>query len=241
MLKRIDTLGWKELLATTSAMLLSCIVFAQSATAATLANYEFATNFDLSSSVSGVLSSTPGDVSFGAGLSAVSTGLGNPARAVFFGSSTATSADLAAAIADGDYATFTITPDAGTPLNLTELRFDSQINYPSSVDTWTLFADPNPSMTGTLVATGSLAAPAAPAAFETETADLTGAAFLQNISSAVTFRIYFSGYDGGSGPPDFRIDNVQLDGVVIPEPTSLALMTTMLLGSTMLRRRRQQD
>jgi len=237
-IERIDALGWRRLVATTSAVLLSCVVFAQSATAALIADYEFATNFDLSSSVTGVLSSTPGDVSFGAGYAAgaVSTGLGNPARAVFFGSSTATAADLAAAIAADDYATFTITPDAGTPLNLTELRFDSQINFPTSVTTWTLYADPDSGMLGTLIDTGALAAPASPAVFETEAANLTGAALLQNITTARTFRIYFHGYTSGTAA--FRIDNIQLDGVVVPEPASLVLMTTLLVGSVMVRRRR---
>jgi len=237
MLIRIDVLRWKRLIATTGAMLLSCVVFSQSATAALIADYQFAANLDGVSSVSGVLSSTPGTFTLGAGLSAASSGVGTPARSVAFDDGAATATDLANAIATDDFVTFTITPDAGTPLDLTELRFDSQRSTPTAVTDWTLV---EASDTGTSLASGALAVPMAAVVFETETADLTGIASLQGITTAKTFRIYFYGYVSGASQ-QFRIDTVQLDGVeaaVIPEPSSLVLMAGLFMGSVMVRRRR---
>lgn len=213
MLNQVGPLSLKRLIVTTGALLLACAISFQSVAAANLANYGFDTAIDFSSSVTGVLSSTPGDVSFGAGVDVVSTGVGNPARALAFDSQSASSSvDLAAAIADNDYLTFTITPDAGTPLDLTSFQFDIQINYPGSVTDWALFADPNPGMTGTQVATGTTATPATPPVFETKLANLTGVGMLQNISSPVTLRLYFYGWTASS--PLFRVDNVQLDGIL---------------------------
>jgi len=238
MLKKIDTLGYGRLVTVVGAALLSGVIFTQSATAALVANYDFETNFDVSSSVTGVFGSTPGDVSFGAGLSAVSSGVGVPSRSVQI--DLALAADLAGAITGDDFLTFTVTPDAGTPLNLTELRFSSQRNLPNVANAWTVFASTDATI-GTQVGAGALAVETAGVDFEPETADLFDDAFLQNLSSAVTFRIFFSGFTAGPGGDTFRVDALQLDGVaasVIPEPSSLVLMTSLLMGSVMGRRRR---
>jgi hypothetical protein len=68
---------------------------------------------------------------------------------------------------------------------------------------------------------------------QSATLDLSGAAF-QNITTATTFRIY--GWDNISTSGNLRVDDVQLNGTVAPEPS------TALLGSlgvlALLRRRR---
>jgi len=216
MTNQMGALSLKRLIAVANVVFLSCVLTSTSATADTLADYDFATAITDPSTVTGVLSSTPSsEVFFGDGVDVVSTGLGNPARSLAFDSNPATTSspvDLAAAIADEDYFAFTITPDAGTPLDLVRLKFDSQINFPGSVTDWTLFTDPDPNALGTQIATGTTAVPASPPVFETKVANLVVVPSLQNITNPVSFRLYFHGWTASS--PLYRVDNLQLEGVL---------------------------
>lgn len=69
--------------------------------------------------------------------------------------------------------------------------------------------------------------------WEIETYDLSSITDIDD-QDAVTFRITLDGATGGSG--NNRFDNITVEGTVIPEPTSLALLG---LGGLLIARRRR--
>lgn len=75
------------------------------------------------------------------------------------------------------------------------------------------------------------------ATFETHTVDLSGAAF-DNLTSPVEFRIYFDRrHANGNGGSGTSFDNIALNGELIPEPSSAALLCLGALGLIARRRR----
>jgi hypothetical protein len=132
---------------------------------------------------------------------------------------------------DDDYYTFTITPDPGTELDFTSLTFDFQkqsggadvnLRIFSSVDGFTNGSELG---TGTVSPQGSWVTGIS--------ADLTS---LANQTAATEFRIYVD-TSGTFGPNALNLDNIQVEGEAIPEPSSLALLG-LGLAFLIARRRR---
>ncbi len=208
--------------------------------------------FDLSSfaSTDAEASSTAAAMSVGSGLSgssaagvhtAFSGSQGNPFPSPFVRIPGTTGSE-AAAVADNDYFTFTITPNSGLMLNLSSLTldtaetmggattFEGTIFVRSSVDG---FASTLGLWTQTSVPTGG--------GWNARTIDLSGASF-QGLATATTFRIYF--YDNSDATGDtaavHRIDNVTLNGTVVPEPSVGALLGLAAVFCGVRRRRASQ-
>jgi len=235
-------LNLKGIVAAACAILLSCVVSADPAKAAVVANFEFnGGSFgspDLVSTDTD-LDSTASDLGSGAGFVLNSSGAGLPARSLF--NITADAAVEATAITDGDYYTFTVTPVTGL-LNLSSLTFEFQRDNVAGISTYSIRSDAGGDNFATQLVEETIngtigGTTAGGVEFFPQSASLGSIAALQGLNSATELRLYLYGSTSGTNP-GIRIDNLQLNGtVVIPEPSSFA----MLLGSgaVMLRRRKR--
>lgn len=146
----------------------------------------------------------------------------------FFGN-----ASLTTAIANDDYATVTVTPDAGQEIDFSNFHVvlginvgmnagDNSIALLSSATGFT-DADALDVYEPVIATNGGVAS-------TTYDTDLTSIAALQNVTSPVEFRLYYSqvGNRIGIGAPFSGAveDDVRVDGTVapVPEPGSLALL-----------------
>ena len=238
----------KHLLIITS----SLAIAAGNASAAVIAEYAFTTvTGAVTTTAANVTASTfvGGGVSvigYSAGAGGASGSTSSAGNATMSRVNTPTTASVNATGTTGFYFTFTVTPDVGKKLNLTTLSFfygddradaaPTVLNFGlyTSVDSYaaqvgsTLSWSPSDTTAGSppyfsLVAGGSQYA----------TLDLSGAAF-QNLTTATTFRIY--GWDNISTSGNLRVDDVQLNGTVVPEPGAALLGGLGMLA--LLRRRR---
>ncbi len=166
---------------------------------------------------------------------------------------------LTEAVNDNCHFSFTVTPEAGYSVSFDALSF--YLFVPERVSSGTVFW--NPIVTFYSSATGFAegdflgqldidGTPENSRTFGPRSFDLSGVAALQGVSSEVEFRlVYHSKYDKGetvANRPNFW-ENVGLggdagadtalyvDGTVVPEPASLALLAVGGLA-TLLRRRR---
>lgn len=159
---------------------------------------------------------------------------------------TAGSADTQAALANGDYFSFTLAPTAGSILNLQSFTIDISVNGgTTNADTaeFALFASGDgfsagdPSMADILAPAASVTAPDMNALpYSRYTVDLSSAAF-QNLTGTVTFRLYVSNSASASVA---RFDDVTINGTVsaVPEPGGPLLLALGLCGVVGRRRRR---
>lgn len=153
-----------------------------------------------------------------------------------------TGTTVAAAVTYGNFFSFAATPGSGYELNLTTLTFDSIHNNTSGTA-----GTPNGTVTMNFFIRSSVDAYAANVgsvfsqAYNTTTTgrsvDLTGASF-QNLSSAVTFRLYVYESTDVSTNQGARWDNVVLNGSVAAVPEPSAALLGGLGGLLLLRRRR---
>jgi hypothetical protein len=132
---------------------------------------------------------------------------------------------------NGDYWTFTVTPNPGQELNLTSLTF--QITVANSGIPISYYLSTNVSgfdaPVGTPVnnATGGFGTVRDPI-------DLSGVEF-QGVTTPIEIRMYlWNTAGGGTSGSRWGFDNITLNGTVAPEPTTLALLT---LGGLALARR----
>jgi hypothetical protein len=184
-------------------------------------------------------------VSFSAGLADTgsTSDLGN---AFLNRVNTPTTPNVDAAGTTGYYFSFTVTPDFGNSLNLQSLSFfygDAQTDASPTALNLGLYTsvDSYAAQVGTSLswapATTTKAAPAdyftTASGAQYATLDLSGPAF-QNLTTATTFRIY--GWDNIATAGQIRIDDVTLNGTVVPEPSAAILGGLGLLA--ILRRRR---
>lgn len=143
------------------------------------------------------------------------------------------------------YIEFTFTPSES--INLTSFSFDLGV-FNDIESTYDVGAELFSSLTGFSDASQSLGGgthtgqPLNPVAdyAPTVTIDLTGESALQNIDSAVTFRVHY--YDEAgieSGNAILRLDNVVLEGAAVPEPATIGFaFGVATLGLVLLRRRK---
>ena len=141
----------------------------------------------------------------------------------------------ASAVAGNTYFDFTVTPDAGYQLDLTQLEFD---HYAGKADTtsleWWLYSDVD-----NFVSPNHIDWAATPdnGSWHTYQVDLTAAKFQGLLS--IEFRVYFDSHWANQG----WYDNFELTGTVdaIPEPGMIVLLGTGALGLVgFLRRRRMK-
>jgi len=142
----------------------------------------------------------------------------------------ATGANSAAtAVSTNSYFQFTVTPLAGSAMNLTSLTIDAAVGPPPPSGVFFLrssadgFAADIPGSSFTI--------PTVYSTFTNFNIDLTASVF-QNLSAPTTFRIYT--YLASGSNPASVFDNVTLNGtaarVTVPEPGTLLLLSTGLLG-----------
>lgn len=131
---------------------------------------------------------------------------------------------------DNDYYKFIVTPNPTMVLDYTQFSFDinkisggAAVNYLvfSSIDGFTLS---NELSSGAITATNS---------FSTESFSVSS---LSSVTTATEFRIYLDTV-GSFGANPIRIDNINLTGTVVPEP-SAALLSG--IGMLLLLRRRHR-
>lgn len=155
----------------------------------------------------------------------LSTDRFNSSSAIFAASRVGTAVDPG----DNDYFEFTITPDVGKKLNLEEFRFSTRGDNGGPAN-WSVrtsldgFTDAIYTNIGQSQGNNSV--------------DLTGASF-DDLTSAISFRIYLAGRTGGSGAGGALANagnGTQLLGTVtpVPEPSALVLA---LSGLALIMRR----
>lgn len=181
-----------------------------------LANYGFnstrtSSDSDLNSSAS-LFTNGPG-IAVG---SSTYGATGNPAPSLATDAGD-TAATQPLSLTGNDYYEFTLTPNAGFQASLSSLMFDYAISgnvtgnffVRSSVDSFAA------NVGSTATTSGSI--------FSTVTISLSASQF-QNLTSAVTFRIYI--YDNKSGNMSDLLDNVIVNGdlLAVPEPSTWAMM-----------------
>jgi len=215
------------------------------ATATVLAHYTFA-----GGSASSI--DTDPDSTAGAMTSAVggTSGFSSSSSTAYARRSPETTTAAATAVSGNDYFQFTVTPAVGPTLNLTSLtlnqyatttetgddrwtsylfvRSDALDNYGSNVDGATFTRGSRYYDAVTLLASTAV------------TLDLSDDAAFQGIDGPVTFRIYLYHAVTTGGTGDFhRIDDVVLNGTVVPEPSVVPVLFAGLLGVVVCGRRRR--
>jgi len=191
-----------------------------------LADYQFTVIGDLFSSDTNS-ESAASDISRGPGVSGISSSnWGDPTRCAYvLGLASTNEAD---AITGSDYLSFTITPNSGFKLNLSEFSFAIAPRYDYSPDSYSLYAadDDGADDFVTLLGSADTDDYHVDNVFTNFTVDLSSVVFLQGVTNETTFRIYLYGTTT-SNPTNLdsyalRVDNVQLRGEVLPAPTLLA-------------------
>lgn len=210
-------------------------VLAPNAQAAVLANYRFLAD---SNSSDTELNSVADAFQY-IGADTGRSGSGNA-----FIRSTVTGTDLAAALADTHYLSFTVTANAGHVLNLSSLTFDfggtSSSAYLAGMIVQSSaggFGTGNP-----VLFNESYSVPAGSSAASYDAGnllDLSGGAF-QGLSS-ITFQFRFFDNANSINEVD-RLDNVVLNGAVlaVPEPSTYTLLVLGVGALFFLRRRHPQ-
>lgn len=206
-------------------------VMACSASAATVASWEFAgfAGNEATASGSELAGMENSVLSRGSGISAL-------ANADSFSASgfQAAGGSLASALAANNYYTFTLEASANYLFSVSSIDF----NFSSSSDgpqSWALFSSVNgfADIGDALIDWGHVG-------FDpnAQTATLSGVTELQNISGPIEFRVY--GYeasgDGGSGRLEGTGNDITVNGEVVPEPATMGLLG---LGALVLALRRK--
>ncbi|MFT4177330.1 MAG: hypothetical protein QM627_11835 [Luteolibacter sp.] len=227
-----------------------------SVSAALLATYEFTGGSVIASDVDPGIILSGFQASAGLGSVSYTNGYADASTANIAGTAGAPGT-IATSITDGDYYEFTITPGSGYSATFDSLTFHAAYfnaaggsvgdTYTTTSITYYLTSDiigfTAANVIGSATKTGlenvtTWAGAAAAGNVETLTIDIANSAFasdFENITEAVTFRLYVS--DTNSSTRNAAIDNVTLNGIVsIPEP-SVALLGG--LGSFLLLRRRR--
>ncbi|MGF1451757.1 MAG: PEP-CTERM sorting domain-containing protein [Opitutales bacterium] len=190
-----------------------------------------------------VLSVSP--FTIGAGLTGNST-FGFEANQ-FVGSGGVNQPDLASAIADNDYFSFTVTPNAGATFSASQFDGDILFNHPDNAGEGSTFSafflsdatgfDENSSLGGLMeLAVGS-------AEIYDFTIDLSSVGALQNVATPVEFRVYVAqsvsatfqavGFVGD----DTSAPDITLSGTAVPEPAAAGLLAAGAIALGLIRRR----
>ncbi|MEZ6195476.1 MAG: SdrD B-like domain-containing protein [Planctomycetota bacterium] len=108
------------------------------------------------------------------------------------------------------YLEFTVTPAAGQALSFTQLKFDAFTSTNNIANNYAVYADEIPGAGGNGFSTQLNSDDfLSEYSWGTEVVDLSGRAFLQNVTTAVTFRIYFWDDNSGWYTCDY-VDNIKV-------------------------------
>lgn len=133
------------------------------------------------------------------------------------------------------YIQFTIQPESLTqPLSLDSISLDAAKGGNSNARSFRLAYSVDGFTTSTLLGGADFAAGINGWQFANFSFDLSGITALQNTDKTISFRLYGA---GGAANNQMGFDNITVNGEVIPEPGSLALLAAG--GLLMLPRRRQ--
>ena len=142
--------------------------------------------------------------------------------------------DLAGAITDNDYVSFTVTPGAGVDLDLTSLSlragYTNSGSYTSKILTQAVLTDIDGFTAAASlgsVSTANTSTNDGTVVYQTLNIDLTAAQF-QDITTATEFRIYLSDDTNNAGIIH-RIDDIVLSGTVTAPPAPRPAQPNLLL------------
>ncbi len=223
----------KQLFSVTFCTLALCL----GANAATIGLYTFTSSSLASSDTdpNSIASSVTAGSAF-TSAAAANTTYGNPTPSLAVDSTLTTATTQAAAVTANQYFSFTLTPNAGVPLNLSTLAFD-YANYSTdgTYPTENFFVRTNVDNFAANTAAAVASTAASAGAFATATVSLNGAAF-QNLTTPIEFRIYI--YDNTTQTTRGAVvDNITLTNV--PEPATHALLMVGLCFVFVVRCRRK--
>jgi len=202
------------------------------ARAEVIASYGFndtASSSDLqANTLAGTFSNGPGVNPF------TYSGLGTPPKSADLNNSSFYQTTRTGAIAQDDYLTFSVDVDSGYTVSFASLSFytlrdaTGGAGAPDSYSVFTSqdgFASSVGTDIGGIVATTGTT-------FTQHTLDLSGFSNLQAVTTATEFRIYMwtTNGIGGASERQFRLDEVALDGTVIPEPAVIGLVGIATMG-----------
>lgn len=176
---------------------------------------------------------------------ALGSGVSASTAADTFGGSNFNQISLSNAITGGDYISFSISPSIGYSISISSITFNSGVSTTVTNFNGNLLSSVTGFTSSDSLLTYSFSALGASA----QSVTLSAISSLQNVTSAVEFRLY--GFRDTSGTSTFRIRNLSgndlvINGTasVIPEPSTFTFLAgTAVLGLAAFRRRsrRQQS
>ena len=138
-------------------------------------------------------------------------------NSIFLRPTNAGSTTHSGAVANNEYLQFSVTPIGGRQINLASLTFDAARGGPEVPRGWVLRS----SIDGFATDLSTAEIPTVQPNLTPSNVDLSTSAF-QNLTNSTTFRVY--GYVQAIGGQGLFFDNVTLNGTVVPEPSTLALL-----------------
>lgn len=228
------------------------VAFSEFSSGAVLANYAFAggtsasTDTDSNSTASPLTFSNGANTGTTTGTGAVTGAAISSSTDMFYFRTTGLTSSESGAIGAPDYISFTFTPNPGTAYNLQTITLNfGGSNAGGTAAAYTSYAFLRSSLEDTPYSTNigttisrNVPGPGDGAVYNLalETFTFTDPAFA-NVTVPVTFRLYLYSSANDVSNQIVRLDDVRLNGTLIPEPTS-ALLAAIGLGSAALRRRR---